>query len=54
MILESSAVFMERILEKNWVSSVSAYLWPWGVKTVEEGYEDTWKEEEEVFDFIEG
>ena len=41
-------------MEEHWVSSVSTYLWPWGVNTVAEGPEDKWEEEEEVFNSIEG
>ena len=33
-ISEASVVFMERILEEHWLSSISTYLWPWGVKTM--------------------
>ena len=38
IILEALAVFKEQILEEYWVCSVRVYLWPWGVKTVVEGY----------------
>ena len=41
-------------MEENWVSSVSPYLWTWGVETISEGSKDIWEEEEEVFNFIEG
>ena len=53
-ILEASAVLKKQILEEHWVSSVSTYLWPWGIETVREGSKDMWEEEEEVFDLIEG
>ena len=32
-------------MEEHWVSSISTYIWPWGVKTVGEGSEDNWEEE---------
>ena len=54
MISEASTFFKGRILEEHWVSSVSTYLWPWGVETVGEGSKDMWEEEEEVFDSIKG
>ena len=54
MISETSAFFKERIMEEHWVYSVSTYLWPWGVKDVGEGSKDKLKEEEEVFNLIQG
>ena len=39
-ILEALAVFKERTMKEHWVSSVSTYIWHWGVKTVEEGSGD--------------
>ena len=53
-ILEASVVFKEISLEEHWVSSVSTYLWPWGVETMGGGSEDKWEEEEEVFDLTKG
>ena len=34
--------FKERILEEHWVSSISNYLWTWGLETVGEGSKDKW------------
>ena len=48
--LEALAVFKGLILEEHWVSSISTYLWTWGVETVGEGSKDKREEEEEVFD----
>ena len=43
MILESSAVFREQILEEHWMSSASTHLWTWGAETVGEGSKDKCK-----------
>ena len=41
-------------MEELCVSYTSTYLWTWEVHTLEERSEDNWKEEEEVFDSIDG
>ena len=54
MISEASSVLKEQNQEEHLVSSISTYLWLWGVETVGEGTKDKRKEGEEVFNSIEG